>query len=225
AETVRMPATSAAGDILARVIEYNHDDNVDGILVQLPLPAHIDAEQTQNILNAIDPDKDVDGLHPVNLGRLLSDQNGLVPCTPTGCLRLIETTGVDMSGLHAVVIGRSTIVGKPVAQLLLRQNATVTICHSRTRSLEQVCRNADIVVAAVGRPNLVQGDWIKPGAIVIDVGINRLDTGKLCGDVHFESVNEVAGFLTPVPGGVGPMTIAYLLSNVVTAAKMRRGHV
>ena len=225
AETVRMPTASTAEEILARVLEFNHDDTVDGILVQLPLPAHINAEKTQEILNAIDPNKDVDGLHPVNLGRLLSDQNGLVPCTPTGCLRLIETTGVDLSGLHAVVIGRSTIVGKPVAQLLLRQNATVTICHSRTRSLHEVCRDADIVIAAVGRANLVKGDWIKPGAIVIDVGINRLETGKLCGDVHFASVNEVAGFLTPVPGGVGPMTIAYLLSNVVTAAKMRRGHV
>lgn len=224
AETVRLSAESSAADVLAQVIQYNRDDKVDGILVQLPLPEHISASETQMILNAIDPQKDVDGLHPVNLGRLLSGQSGLVPCTPTGCMRLIEASGLELSGAKAVVIGRSTIVGKPVAQLLLGQNATVTLCHSRTRDIESECRTADVVVAAVGRANLVRGDWIKPGAVVIDVGINRLDTGKLCGDVHFESAAEVAGFITPVPGGVGPMTIAYLLSNVVKAAELRRRH-
>lgn len=222
AETVRLPADASAQEILAHVIMFNQDEAVDGILVQLPLPSQVSAEETQLILNAIDPHKDVDGLHPVNLGRLLSGQSGLVPCTPTGCMRLIESTGIDLAGAKAVVIGRSTIVGKPVAQLLLAQNATVTLCHSRTREIHKECRGADIVVAAVGRPNLVQGAWIKPGAVVIDVGINRLDNGKLCGDVHFESASEVAGFITPVPGGVGPMTIAYLLSNVVKAAEMRR---
>jgi methylenetetrahydrofolate dehydrogenase (NADP+)/methenyltetrahydrofolate cyclohydrolase len=222
AETVRLPADASAQEILAHVIMFNQDEAVDGILVQLPLPSQVSAEETQLILNAIDPHKDVDGLHPVNLGRLLSGQSGLVPCTPTGCMRLIESTGIDLTGAKAVVIGRSTIVGKPMAQLLLAQNATVTLCHSRTREIHKECRRADIVVAAVGRPNLVQGAWIKPGAVVIDVGINRLDNGKLCGDVHFESASEVAGFITPVPGGVGPMTIAYLLSNVVKAAEMRR---
>ena len=224
AETVRLPVASSAADVLAQVIQYNRDDKVDGILVQLPLPGHISASETQMILNAIDPQKDVDGLHPVNLGRLLSGQSGLVPCTPTGCMRLIEASGLELSGAKAVVIGRSTIVGKPVAQLLLGQNATVTLCHSRTQNIESECRTADVVIAAVGRANLVRGDWIKPGAVVIDVGINRLDTGKLCGDVHFESAAEVAGFITPVPGGVGPMTIAYLLSNVVKAAELRRRH-
>lgn len=224
AETIRLPVESSAADILAQVTRFNRDDTVDGILVQLPLPSHVSGSETQQILNSIDPQKDVDGLHPVNLGRLLSGQAGLVPCTPTGCMRLIESTGINLSGAKAVVIGRSTIVGKPVAQLLLAQNATVTLCHSRTRDLEKECRGADIVVAAVGRANLVRGDWLKPGAIVIDVGINRLDTGKLCGDVHFESASEVAGFITPVPGGVGPMTIAYLLSNVVKAAELRRHH-
>ncbi len=224
AETVRLCAQSSAADVLAQVTQYNRDDTVDGILVQLPLPAHISGAETQEILNAIDPLKDVDGLHPVNLGRLLSGQSGLVPCTPTGCMRLIEASGQPLSGAKAVVIGRSTIVGKPVAQLLLAQNATVTMCHSKTRDIESACRDADVVVAAVGRANLVRGDWIKPGAVVIDVGINRLDTGKLCGDVHFESAAEVAGFITPVPGGVGPMTIAYLLSNVVKAAELRRQH-
>lgn len=224
AETVRLAADASAADVLAQVMTFNLDENVDGILVQLPLPSHISGAETQVILNAIDPQKDVDGLHPVNLGRLLSGQSGLVPCTPTGCMRLIEESGYNLSGARAVVIGRSTIVGKPVAQLLLAQNATVTICHSRTRDIASQCRQADVVVAAVGRANLVRGEWIKPGAIVIDVGINRLDTGKLCGDVHFESAAEVAGFITPVPGGVGPMTIAYLLSNVVKAAELRRIH-
>lgn len=222
AETVRLDSESSAARILEQVIAFNSDPLVDGILVQLPLPAHIDGDETQRILNAIDPLKDVDGLHPINLGRLLSGQPGLVPCTPTGCMRLLESSAFDPSGANAVVIGRSTIVGKPVAQLLLAANATVTVCHSRTKDLRAVCQKADIIVAAVGRPKLVKGDWIKPGAVVIDVGINRNEDGKLCGDVDFESAKEVAGFITPVPGGVGPLTIAYLLSNVVSAAKLRR---
>lgn len=222
AETVRMSETSSAEEVFEQVERFNQDPDVDGILVQLPLPSHISAVETQRILNAIHPHKDVDGLHPINLGRLLSGQEGLVPCTPTGCMRLLKESGVDVSGANAVVIGRSTIVGKPVAQLLLAANATVTICHSRTKDLPKVCREADIIVAAVGRAKMVQGSWVKPGAVVIDVGINRNEAGKLCGDVDYESVSEVAGFITPVPGGVGPLTIAYLLSNVVTAAKLRR---
>ena len=222
AETVRMDGSSSADAVYEQVKRFNEDPNVDGILVQLPLPKHISADETQQILNAIHPHKDVDGLHPINLGRLLSGQEGLVPCTPTGCMRLLQESGIEISGTNAVVIGRSTIVGKPVAQLLLAANATVTICHSRTKDLASICRNADIIVAAVGRAKMVSGDWVKPGAVVIDVGINRDEHGKLCGDVDYESASKQAGFITPVPGGVGPLTIAYLLSNVVTAAKLRR---
>ena len=225
AETVRLPERSTAQEVLEAVHAFNRDESVDGILVQLPLPDHISSDETQMVLNAIDPLKDVDGLHPINLGRLVSGQEGLVPCTPTGCMRLIKESGVELNGANAVVIGRSTIVGKPVAQLLLAQNATVTMCHSRTRDLPAVCREADILVAAVGRANLVKGDWVKPGAVIIDVGINRLETGKLCGDVDFVAAAERAGFITPVPGGVGPLTIAYLLSNVVRAATIRRRRV
>ena len=222
AATIRMPNHTSAADVLSQVERFNHDETVDGILVQLPLPSRISASETQRILNAIRPEKDVDGLHPINLGRLMSGQEGLVPCTPTGCMRLLKASGIDVNGANAVVIGRSTIVGKPVAQLLLAANATVTICHSRTRDLAAICRQADIVIAAVGRAGLVKGDWIKPGAVVIDVGINRNEAGKLCGDVDFAGARERAGYITPVPGGVGPLTIAYLLSNVVAAAKLRR---
>ena len=222
AETVRMSETSSAEAVFQQVERFNQDPDVDGILVQLPLPRHISGIETQRILNAIHPLKDVDGLHPINLGRLLSGQEGLVPCTPTGCMRLLKESGVEVSGANAVVIGRSTIVGKPVAQLLLAENATVTMCHSRTKDLPAVCREADIIVAAVGRAKMVKGSWVKPGAVVIDVGINRNEAGKLCGDVEYESASQVAGFITPVPGGVGPLTIAYLLSNVITAAKLRR---
>jgi methylenetetrahydrofolate dehydrogenase (NADP+)/methenyltetrahydrofolate cyclohydrolase len=221
----RLPATTSQGELLAMVERLNADPDVDGILVQLPLPAGIDA---QIVIEAIDPSKDVDGFHPVNAGRLMTGLPGLVPCTPLGCVMLAKSVREDLSGLHAVVVGRSNIVGKPVAQLLLNENCTVTIAHSRTRDLAEVCRSADILVAAVGRPEMIRGDWIKPGAIVIDVGINRVPNpaageGKtrLVGDVAFEEAKAVAGAITPVPGGVGPMTIACLLQNTVTAAKLR----
>lgn len=221
----RLPATTSQAELLAVVERLNADPQVDGILVQLPLPAGIDA---QIVIETIDPAKDVDGFHPVNAGRLMTGLPGLVPCTPLGCVMLAKSVREDLSGLHAVVVGRSNIVGKPVAQLLLNENCTVTIAHSRTRNLAEVCRSADILVAAVGRPEMIRGDWIKPGAIVIDVGINRVPNpaageGKtrLVGDVAFEEAKAVAGAITPVPGGVGPMTIACLLQNTVTAAKLR----
>ena len=220
----RLPATTSEGELLAIVARLNADPDVDGILVQLPLPAGIDA---QTVIEAIDPTKDVDGFHPVNAGRLMTGLPGLVPCTPLGCVMLAKSVREDLSGLHAVVVGRSNIVGTPVAQLLLNENCTVTIAHSRTRELAEICRSADILVAAVGRPEMIRGDWIKPGAIVIDVGINRVATveGKtrLVGDVAFAEARAVAGAITPVPGGVGPMTIACLLQNTVSAAKLRYG--
>jgi len=206
-------------DLLDEVRQLNSDNNIDGILVQLPLPKQIDAGK---VIGAIDPAKDVDGFHPVNVGLLHLGRPALVPCTPAGVLRLIASTGVDITGKRAVVIGRSDIVGKPAAALLLRENATVTICHSRTRDLPGVVREADIVVAAIGKPRFVTVEMIKKGAIVIDVGINRLD-GKLVGDVDFARVRDVASWITPVPGGVGPMTIAMLMKNTVTAAQVRRG--
>ena len=204
--------------LLELVLELNNDNQVDGILIQLPLPNHID---TQKVLGAIDPLKDVDGFHAVNLGNLLIGTPKLVPCTPAGCMRMLKETGVELSGKEAVVIGRSTIVGKPMAHLLLAENATVTMCHSRTKNLNEVVKRADIVVAAVGRPHMIKGDWIKPGAVVLDVGINRLDDGQLVGDVEFETAKMNASFITPVPGGVGPMTIAYLLQNTLVAAENR----
>ncbi len=206
-------------DLLDEVRQLNSDNNIDGILVQLPLPKQIDAGK---VIGAIDPAKDVDGFHPINVGLLHLGRPALVPCTPAGVLRLIASTGVDITGKRAVVIGRSDIVGKPAAALLLRENATVTICHSRTRDLPGVVREADIVVAAIGKPRFVTVEMIKKGAIVIDVGINRLD-GKLVGDVDFARVRDVASWITPVPGGVGPMTIAMLMKNTVTAAQVRRG--
>jgi len=210
----RLPAATTQADLVALVKALNADGAVDGILVQLPLPAHID----ENVIIAtIDPDKDVDGFHPVNAGRLATGLHGFVPCTPLGCIMLLEDRLGDLSGKDAVVIGRSNIVGKPMAQLLLAKNCTVTIAHSRTQDLPEVVRRADIVVAAVGRPEMVKGDWIKPGAAVIDVGINRVD-GKLVGDVDFADAAAVAGAITPVPGGVGPMTIAVLLRNALVAA-------
>ncbi len=221
----RLPADTAEADLLALVARLNADPAVDGILVQLPLPAPLDAGP---VIAAIDPEKDVDGLHPENAGRLMAGLPGLVPCTPLGAMHLISRTLGDVTGLNAVVLGRSNLVGKPVAQLLLGANATVTMAHSRTRELPALCRTADILVAAVGRPNLVRGDWIKPGATVIDVGINRLDPregevkGRLVGDVCFDEALAVAAALTPVPGGVGPMTIAFLLRNTVTAATRRQ---
>ncbi|MEW6724388.1 MAG: bifunctional methylenetetrahydrofolate dehydrogenase/methenyltetrahydrofolate cyclohydrolase FolD [Bacillota bacterium] len=214
-EVHRLPASTRQEELLALVGRLNQDNKINGILVQLPLPEHID-EKT--ILNAIDPRKDVDGFHPVNVGNLVIGDRGFIPCTPAGIIELIERTGTEIKGKHAVVVGRSNIVGKPVAMLLLHRHATVTICHSRTRDLGEVCRQADVLVVAVGRPNFVTGDMIKPGAVVIDVGINRVGD-ELVGDVHFDSAREVAGAITPVPGGVGPMTIAMLMKNTVLAAK------
>ncbi len=222
----KMPADTTQEALLAKVRELNADPNVHGILVQMPLPAHL---SENDVVNAIDPDKDVDGLHPVNAGRLsLGEKNALVSCTPLGCMILLERSGATIEGADAVVIGRSKLVGKPVAQLLLAANATVTMAHSRTRNLAEVCRRADIVVAAVGRAEMVRGDWIKPGATVIDVGINRIDDpasgkAKILGDVAFAEAKQVARAITPVPGGVGPMTIACLLLNTVTAACQQNG--
>ena len=216
--------TISEADLLALVEQLNADPQVDGILVQLPLPKHIDEAK---VIATIDPDKDVDGFHVINAGRLAVGAEGFVPCTPLGCLMLLKDRLGDLSGKSAVVIGRSNIVGKPMAQLLLQQSCTVTIAHSRTRDLADVVRQADIVVAAVGRPEMVRGDWIKPGATVIDVGINRIagDAGKirLVGDVAYAEAAEVAGAITPVPGGVGPMTIAVLLRNTLIAAHRRAG--
>ncbi|MDE2318175.1 MAG: bifunctional methylenetetrahydrofolate dehydrogenase/methenyltetrahydrofolate cyclohydrolase FolD [Rhodospirillales bacterium] len=217
-----LPADTTQENLLTLVRELNEDPAVHGILVQLPLPQHLNADE---IIAAISPDKDVDGLTVVNAGRLAAGLPGLVPCTPLGCLLLLEDRLADMTGLHAVVIGRSNLVGKPIAQLLLQKNCTVTMAHSRTRDLPGLCRTADILVAAVGRPEMVKGEWIKPGATVIDVGINRVPAEggktKLVGDVSFQEAAQVAGRITPVPGGVGPMTISCLLRNTLTAAKHR----
>ena len=216
--THTLPADTPQAELMQLVSELNADPGVDGILVQLPLPKGL-AEQP--VLDLIDPGKDVDGLHAVNAGLLSAGRDALVACTPQGCMRLIAETGIALKGMDAVVVGRSNLVGKPVAQLLLQQHATVTIAHSRTRELDALCRRADVLVAAVGRAQMVKGDWIKPGAVVIDVGINRLDDGRLVGDVDFDGAKERASAITPVPGGVGPMTIAYLLQNTVLAAKAR----
>ena len=220
----RLPDTVSQAELVALVHELNADEAVDGILVQLPLPAGIDDKA---VIAAIDPDKDVDGFHIANAGRLAVGAEGLVPCTPLGCLMLLKDRLGDLSGLDAVVIGRSNIVGKPMAQLLLQENCTVTVAHSRTRDLAATVRRADIVVAAVGRAEMVKGDWLKPGATVVDVGINRVEDGaggtRLAGDVDFDSAKAVAGAITPVPGGVGPMTIAVLLRNTLVAACARAG--
>ena len=222
----RLPADTSDADLLALVERLNNDAAVDGILVQLPLPGHLDE---QAVIAAISPDKDVDGFHVINAGRLAVGQTGFVPCTPLGCMMLLADRLGDLSGLEAVVIGRSNIVGKPMAQLLLDANATVTIAHSRTRDLPGVVRRADIVVAAVGRPEMVKGDWLKDGATIIDVGINRLppepgsDKGRLVGDVDYAAAQNVASAITPVPGGVGPMTIAVLLRNTLVAAHRNEG--
>ena len=220
----KLPAETTEAEILALVDSLNRNTEVNGILVQLPLPKHVNAER---VLNAIHPDKDVDGFHPVNVGRLWIGERALVPCTPTGSAILAKSVVPSLAGLHAVVIGRSNIVGKPMAALLLRESCTVTVAHSKTKDLAGVCRGADILVAAVGIPELVKKDWIKPGAIVIDVGINRVPGAegktKLVGDVAYDECAEVAGAITPVPGGVGPMTIACLLQNTVVAAKIQRG--
>ena len=220
---VRLPAETSQDALLSQLDKLNNDNSVHGILVQLPLPKHIDESR---VIAAIDPKKDVDGFHAMNSGRLLNGEKGaLVPCTPQGCIILAKKhLGDDLSGKHAVVIGRSNIVGKPVALLLLQENCTVTIAHSRTRDLPSLCQQADVLIAAVGRPEFVKADWVKPGATVIDVGINRIDTtegkGKLVGDVDYNAVAEICGGITPVPGGVGPMTIACLLKNTLEAARL-----
>lgn len=216
----RMPAETTQQQLLAKIAELNADESVDGILVQLPLPKQINADA---VIAAIDPAKDVDGFHVANAGALITGKQGFVPCTPFGVMRLIEKSGVNPRGKSAVIVGRSNIVGKPMALLLLAADATVTVAHSRTPDLSAVTRNADILVAAVGRAKLIKADMVKPGAVVIDVGMNRDENGKLCGDVDFAEVKEVAGSITPVPGGVGPMTIAMLMQNTVLAAQMRRG--
>lgn len=222
----RLAAGTPLSELLALVAQLNADPNVDGILVQLPLPAGLDDKA---VIEAIDPDKDVDGLTPLSAGRLASGLPGLAPCTPLGCLMLIKDRLGNLTGKDAVVIGRSLLVGKPIAQLLLAENCTVTIAHSRTRDLPDVVRRAEIVVAAVGRAEMIKGDWLKPGACVVDVGINRLPPaageakGRLVGDVDYASASQVAGAITPVPGGVGPMTIAVLLRNTLVAARRRKG--
>ena len=216
----RLPADTTQADLEALVAQLNADPAIDGILVQLPLPGHLNA---QPVIDAIDPGKDVDGLTVMNAGLLQEGRPGLSPCTPSGCMRLLKETGIDLSGKRALVVGRSALVGKPVALMLLAENATVTIAHSRTADLEARVREADVVVAAVGRPEIVRGEWVKEGAVVLDVGINRGDDGKLVGDVEFLPAAERAAWITPVPGGVGPMTIAMLLANTVTAAERREG--
>ena len=212
----QLPADLSESDLLARVEALNRDPLIHGILVQLPLPAHIDAHK---VIEAIDPAKDVDGFHVASAGALMTGLPGFWPCTPHGCMKMLESIGYTLSGKHAVVIGRSNIVGKPMALMLLAQNATVTICHSRTVNLKALTRQADVIVAAVGQRNTVTADMVKPGAVVIDVGMNRNEAGKLCGDVDFEAVRHIAGHITPVPGGVGPMTIAMLLVNTLESAR------
>lgn len=207
-------------ELLLLINKLNADADVNGILVQLPLPSHIDEKV---IINAISEEKDVDAFHPVNVGKIMIGEYAFLPCTPAGVMELIHETGVDVSGKNCVVIGRSNIVGKPMAMLLLHENGTVTICHSRTKNLSKICADADIIVAAVGKANFVTADMVKEGAVVIDVGMNRLENGKLCGDVDYEAVYEKASHITPVPGGVGPMTIAMLMKNTLTAAKKQNG--
>jgi methylenetetrahydrofolate dehydrogenase (NADP+)/methenyltetrahydrofolate cyclohydrolase len=217
-EVHRLPASVTEAELLGRVQELNRDPNVDGILVQLPVPKGVDS---LTVIQAVSLEKDVDGFHTASVGALWSGHRGLVPCTPRGCVRLLKESGAKLEGARAVVVGRSNIVGKPVAALLLAENATVTLAHSKTRDLPAVCREADVLVLAIGRAKFVTGDWIKPGATVIDVGVNRADDGKLYGDADFASVEKVAGAITPVPGGVGPMTIAMLLENTLFAARAR----
>jgi len=211
-----LPANLSESDLLARVEALNRDPLIHGILVQLPLPAHIDAHK---VIEAIDPAKDVDGFHVASAGALMTGMPGFWPCTPHGCMKMLESIGYKLKGKHAVVIGRSNIVGKPMALMLLQENATVTVCHSATVDLKHHCLQADVIVAAVGKRNVLTADMVKPGAVVLDVGMNRDDAGKLCGDVDFEAVRHVAGYITPVPGGVGPMTITMLLANTLDSAQ------
>ena len=215
-----LPATTSEQELLALVEKLNRDPEIDGILVQLPLPKQIDENK---VIAAIHPDKDVDGFHPVNVGRLVIGTEGFKPCTPYGVIHLLKRSGVKLAGAEAVVVGRSNIVGKPVALLLLQESATVTVCHSKTRDLGEVCRRADVLVVAIGRPKMITADMVKPGAVVIDVGVNRLPDGKLCGDVDYDGVAQKASQITPVPGGVGPMTIAMLMFNTVNSARRRAG--
>ena len=219
-EVIAMPESTTKEELIAKVDELNASAKIHGILVQLPLPEQI-ARFESEILDRIDPLKDVDGFHPVNVGRLVTGQPALVPCTPFGCIRMLELAGIPMDGKKAVIIGRSNIVGKPMLHLLLQKNATVTICHSHTKDLASITREADILVAAIGKPHFVTADMVKPGAAVIDVGINRIAPKKLAGDVDFEQVKEIAGAITPVPGGVGLLTIAMLMQNAVHAAEMQ----
>jgi len=214
----RFPATITEDELIGEIRKLNADPDINGILVQLPLPKGINEE---NVLRAVAPEKDVDGFHPMNAGELMRAGAMLEPCTPAGCIELLKRANVALSGANAVVIGRSNIVGKPIAMMLLRENCTVTICHSKTKNLKDILKNADIVVSAMGRPKAVTGDMLKEGAAVIDVGINRLDDGSIVGDVDFESAIKVCGPITPVPGGVGPMTIAFLLKNTMIAAEMQ----
>lgn len=215
-----LPEETTQEELLALVDKLNKDDTVNGILVQLPIPKQIDEKA---VINAILPEKDVDAFHPVNVGKIMIGDFAFLPCTPAGVMELIASTGVEISGKECVVIGRSNIVGKPMAMLLLHKNGTVTICHSKTKNLAEVCSRADILVAAVGRANFVTPDMVKEGAVVIDVGMNRLENGKLCGDVDYAACFEKAGYITPVPGGVGPMTIAMLMKNTLTSAKIKNG--
>lgn len=219
-EVISLPEDTGKEELLARIDSLNEDGAIHGILVQLPLPEQIAAHEAE-ILNRIDPAKDVDGFHPVNVGRLVTGEEGLVPCTPAGCIRMLELAGIPMDGRRAVVIGRSNIVGKPMFHLLLARHATVTVCHSHTEHLEEIAREADILVAAIGKPHFVTKAFVKPGATVIDVGINRIAPKKLVGDVDFDQVKEVAGAITPVPGGVGLLTVAMLMQNVVKAMELQ----
>ena len=215
-EEHRLPEDTSEAELVKLIDKLNNDNRIHGILVQLPLPERINKE---NILKAISPEKDVDGFHEINMGRLMTGHDGLVPCTPLGIIKLLEHYHIPVEGKNAVIVGRSNIVGKPVALMLLHRNATVTICHTRTKNMSELCRQADILIAAVGRIHMISGDMIKEGAVVVDVGINRQDNGKLAGDVDFAAASEKASWITPVPGGVGPMTIAMLLYNTVKAAK------
>lgn len=219
-EVIEMPETTTKEELIRKIDELNFRKEIHGILVQLPLPKAI-AQHEEEILNEINPFKDVDGFHPINVGKLVTGQEALIPCTPHGCLKMLEASNINVDGAHAVVIGRSNIVGKPMAHLLLSKNATVTICHSHTKNLKEICKSADIIVAAIGKPKFITADMIKPGATVIDVGINRIAPKKLVGDVDFENAVNVAGAITPVPGGVGLLTIAMLMQNTVTALKMQ----
>lgn len=215
-ELIELPETITEERLLAEIDRLNGDERINGILVQLPLPKHIEEKA---IIERISPEKDVDGFHPISVGRMMTGQDTFLPCTPHGIVELVKETNLDISGKHVVVIGRSNIVGKPVGQLFLNENATVTYCHSKTQNMKELTKLADILIVAVGRPKMVTADYMKEGAVVIDVGVNRLETGKLCGDVDFDNVLDVAGYITPVPKGVGPMTITMLLHNTVESAK------